>query len=186
MPRRAANANPETIIIPAAVWNELTSQLGTAAGLEADGHAVLIGLHDGAITTAHLAATDEEDETRRAEQRRYAGANDLDVVGQVHVTRERLDLTLARTSEEQRGRRQDQYSLPEGHVFLHIHRIAGHEVACAHVVRNHQVRPAILTIADERHNSSDKPERRAGRKVSGLSGPATTHGSAAAAENEAP
>ena len=174
MARKATNANHETIVIPAAVWSDLTSQLGAVAGPQADGHAVLIGLHDGAITAVHLAAVDEEDETRRADKRRSAASQDLDVVGQVHITHEQLDLTVARTTEEQRGRRQDQYSLPEGHVFLHVHRIGGQEAICAHVVRGHQLRPAIVTIVVDDHNSSDKSERRGGRKVGSTAGSVTT------------
>jgi hypothetical protein len=185
MPRKATTANHETVFILAGVWEDLTLRLGTVAGVQQDSHAVLIGGRDGNTTTVHLAATDNEDEAQRAEKRRYAGMHDLDVVGQVHLTREQLDLTLARTSDEQRGRRQGQYSLPEGHVFLHLHRIAEQNVVCAHVVRDHHLLPAILTIADDDRNSSHKPERRGGGKPSASTGSSTTDNPAVTSNNEA-
>jgi hypothetical protein len=163
MRRHTIPATPTTVIIPKAVWDDLAAQLSMSRILRQDEYAVLIGTNERDTITVQAAVADEENEDDRMTKRRYALTNDLDTVGQCHAVYDDLDLTLARTTREQQGRRQDNYSLPDGHVFLHVHHIAGDITVSAHIVKNHELQPAIVTIKDN-NDPTTRKSRRARRK----------------------
>ena len=163
MRRPTRSTKPTTVFIPKEVWDDLEAHLSMNPVLRQDEYAVLVGTYDGDTITVHVAVADEENEEDRTTKRRYAATNDLDTVGQCHAVYDDLDLMLARTSRDQCARRQDNYSLPDGHVFLHVHYIAGDIALTAHVVKDHELQPAIVTIKDN-NDATLKKSRRARRK----------------------
>lgn len=134
-----------TLSMTNAVWEDLISRLETNAW---DANAVLAGTtsEDGATVSVTVADTDT-DETR-AEQRRVVSERDMDVIGQVSMTYDTLDTTIAKTKADQEGRRQTIFSIPEGHVFLHVHNINGRLMTCAAVLRGKTLHQAHLSITE--------------------------------------
>lgn len=159
MPRKNSNPSHESVVILERVWDSLLNALTLMVDAGAEDHAVLLGTQDDSTTHVALAVSDWEEPDARADKRRFAGAHDLDVVGQVHLISASLDLTVARTRQEQWSRRQHRFSPPDGHVFVYGHRVGGQVVACAYIARGGRLRPAVLTLEDRDTDLDVEPDR---------------------------
>ncbi len=152
-------STPVTVRIPERVWHDLQDHFPTSSVLRDERYAVLLG------SRAHrrVIVTITGDDPHRLLKRAVARDLDLDVVGQAHQTFEDLDLAVERTKDEQERRGQDIYSLPDGHVFLHCHVIAGRPVWCAFVVHDRVFVPATITITRPRAQSGPRTDEDAPR-----------------------
>lgn len=133
-----------SVTIPRPVFDEIISRCHDPEHRPL--HAVLAGKTTEHNTALELVITDDDPD--RATKRAHANQHDLDVVGNASITYDSLDQTIARTTEEQAGRRQTNYTPPEGHVFLHVNHIAGYVVLNASVIHHGNARQAVVHIDD--------------------------------------
>lgn len=129
------------LILERAAWDELQAQVAPDAAVPEETHALLVGDHDGTSVTVSLVLHDDDEPRDRARKRKQAVAHDWAVVGQAMTT---YDTTRTTTPNDNTVEEEPR----DGHVFLHLHSLAGMTAICAFVVQDQRLAPLTVTIVD--------------------------------------